>query len=142
MQSLLAALISAVLFVIGVIHIYWVFGGRHGISIAVPTKNYTSQPLFKPRPIGTAAVAVLFFAGAAFILMFVDIIPVIGPASLPSIAAWALAIVFLARAVGEFRAVGLFKTIRNTHFARMDTYVYSPLCLIISFLSFWLMIIG
>lgn len=142
MQSLLAALISAVLFVIGVIHIYWLLGGRHGMSIAVPTKNYTSELLFKPRPVGTAAVAVLFFAGAAFILMFADIIPDIGPASLPSIATWAIAIVFLARAVGEFHAVGLFKTIRNTHFARMDTYVYSPICLIVSFLSFWLMIIS
>jgi len=140
MQTVLAAFISAVLFVIGGIHIYWLLGGRRGIPIAVPTKNHTDQPLFIPRPIGTAAVAILLFAGSAFILMFADIIPFIAPASLSSFAGWALAIVFLARAIGEFRADGFFKTIRNTHFARMDTYVYSPLCLVISSLTFLLMI--
>ncbi|WP_054027975.1 DUF3995 domain-containing protein [Bacillus sp. FJAT-28004] len=139
MQILLATLIGTVLFIISGIHIYWLFGGRRGFSIAVPTKNHTGQPIFIPRPIGTAAVALLFLAAAVFIFMFADIIPVTGPASLPSFAGWALAIVFLARAIGEFRAVGFFKTIRNTPFARMDTYVYCPLCLVISFLTFWLM---
>ena len=33
------------------------------------------------------------------------------------------------RAAADFRLVGFFKRIRHTHFARLDTAVYSPLCL-------------
>jgi len=139
-QMVIAAFIGSVLFIIGAIHIYWVLGGHRGVSIAVPTKNHTDQPLFTPGRIGTAAVAILFLAASALILMYADIVPVFGPAWLPSFAGWAIAIVFLVRATGEFRAVGFFKTIRNTAFARMDTYVYSPLCFVVSCLSFWLMI--
>jgi hypothetical protein len=37
----------------------------------------------------------------------------------------------LLRAVGEFRYVGLFKRVRGTKFAVLDTFVYSPLCLLL-----------
>jgi hypothetical protein len=34
----------------------------------------------------------------------------------------------MARAVGEGRYVGFLKRVRNTAFARNDTWLYSPLC--------------
>jgi hypothetical protein len=37
----------------------------------------------------------------------------------------------LARAVGDFRLVGFFKTVRGSTFARMDTRLYSPLCVLL-----------
>jgi hypothetical protein len=40
-----------------------------------------------------------------------------------------LALVLLLRAVGDFHYVGFFKRIRNTRFAKMDTLIYTPLCL-------------
>ena len=36
------------------------------------------------------------------------------------------------RFAGEFGYVGIFKKHKNTPFARMDTLVYSPLCLFLS----------
>ena len=35
----------------------------------------------------------------------------------------------LMRAIGDFRYVGFFKRVRGSRFARMDTTLYSPLCL-------------
>ncbi|MNR60466.1 hypothetical protein D3C85_1819540 [compost metagenome] len=42
---------------------------------------------------------------------------------------WTLALVFLIRAVGDFRWVGFMKQRRGSVFARWDTLLYSPLCL-------------
>ena len=38
----------------------------------------------------------------------------------------------LARAIGEFRLVGFFKTVKGSLFARMDTLFFSPLCVLLS----------
>jgi hypothetical protein len=43
-----------------------------------------------------------------------------------------LAAGLLARTVGDFKYVGLFKRVRGTPFARLDTLLYSPLCLLLS----------
>ncbi|MGO4372233.1 DUF3995 domain-containing protein [Paenibacillus sp. MCAF20] len=57
---------------------------------------------------------------------------------LPQLAAWALAIVFAIRAIGEFHYLGLFKRYRNSPFGRLDTYVYSPLCLVMAGMTWWM----
>jgi len=52
-----------------------------------------------------------------------------------SVLSWftrALALVLLLRAIGDFRLVGFFKRIRGSRFARLDTVLYSPLCLALS----------
>jgi len=41
----------------------------------------------------------------------------------------ALSVAMLARAVGDFRLVGLFKTVTKSQFAWLDSWCYSPLCL-------------
>lgn len=142
MQVVLAAIVGLVLFLVGCIHVYWLLGGRGGFAIAVPTRSGTKQPLFKPRRPEIAAVILIFLGAAAFLLMYADIIPIIGPSWLPAFTGWAIAVVFLLRAVGEFRAVGFFKSIRNTPFGRMDTIFYSPLCLVLCGLTTWIMAIA
>ena len=42
------------------------------------------------------------------------------------------AVIFFLRFVGEFSYVGIFKRHKNSKFARMDTLLYSPLCLFLS----------
>jgi hypothetical protein len=39
-----------------------------------------------------------------------------------------VAVVLAARGVGDFRLVGLFKRVRGTRFARLDSRIYTPLC--------------
>lgn len=55
-----------------------------------------------------------------------------GPAWVHAGAAVALAFVFAARAIGDFGPVGFFKTRGDGAFARLDTWVYSPLCLVLA----------
>ena len=43
-----------------------------------------------------------------------------------------VAAVFLLRAIGDFRYLGFFKTVRDTTFARNDSWLYSPLCALIA----------
>ena len=48
---------------------------------------------------------------------------------------WGLALVFMLRAVGNLRTFGFFKKIAGTPFSRWDTWLYSPLCLLIALLA-------
>jgi hypothetical protein len=47
-------------------------------------------------------------------------------------AAYGVAAVFVLRAIGEFRHVGFFKRNRGSRFARLDSWLYSPLCVLIA----------
>jgi hypothetical protein len=40
-----------------------------------------------------------------------------------------ISVIFLIRAVGDFKYIGFFKRIQETPFAKMDSKFYSPLCL-------------
>lgn len=40
------------------------------------------------------------------------------------------------RAIGDFKYVGVFKKVQRTGFARNDTKIYTPLCVIIATISF------
>lgn len=141
MQALLACIVGGIMILVGCIHLYWLLGGRGGFAIAVPTSSDTNKPLFIPRKVDIAGVILLFWAAAALLLMHAGVIPAVGPAWLPSFAGWSLAVVLLLRAIGEFRVIGLFKSKRGTPFARMDTLIYSPLCLALCTLTVWMMII-
>ena len=47
-------------------------------------------------------------------------------------AGWSLMVLFLLRAIGDFKIVGLFKKLKSTKFATYDTWLFTPLCLFIS----------
>jgi hypothetical protein len=112
---------------LSLVHIYWLFGGRAGRLAAIP--EIDGQPMFQPSVLATLVVAI----GLA--LCAIVIAGTAGMVTLPlsqTVLAWmtrALAVILLLRAIGDFRLVGFFKRIRHTRFARLDTIVYSPLCL-------------
>ena len=43
----------------------------------------------------------------------------------------AIAILLFARASGDSELVGFFKEVKGSRFARLDTWVYSPLCVVL-----------
>lgn len=45
---------------------------------------------------------------------------------------YALSFGLLARAIGEFKYLGFFKRVHGSRFARLDSLVYSPLCLLLA----------
>jgi len=129
-SNLLAIVIATVFVVLALVHAYWSFGGRIPWPAVVP--EVSGRPAFTPSGLATFVVAVALFACAGLITATAGILAI--PVS-PSFLTWltfALGLVLLLRAVGDFRLVGFFKRVRGTTFARLDTVIYSPLCLALS----------
>jgi len=86
----------------------------------------------KPGFLATIAVAAALMVCAivAVVLGFNNYLNV-PYASYFGYAGWVLAGVFILRAVGDFRLIGFFKKVKNTEFARYDSLLYAPLCLIL-----------
>jgi hypothetical protein len=117
--------VVAVLFVLSSLHVRWSLGGR-GVPARVLPQRPGKDPVRRPTPGMTLLVAVALgaagFAVAGFLVVG-------GP--LLRVAVLGLALVFAARAVGDFTYVGLFKRVRGTEFARYDAALYTPLCLLL-----------
>jgi hypothetical protein len=130
MNNLLVIVLATVFVVLALVHAYWAFGGRIPWPAVVP--EVRGRPAFTPSALATFVVAVALFACAGLITATAGVLTV--PVS-PVVLTWltfALAVVLLLRAVGDFRLVGFFKRVRGTTFARLDTVIYSPLCLALS----------
>ncbi|MEM6428433.1 MAG: DUF3995 domain-containing protein, partial [Deinococcota bacterium] len=110
-------------------------GGRWGGSAVIPTRAGSEHALFTPPPIATLVVAAALAIAALLSLAQVQLITLELPTWLLHTAMWGLSAIFLLRTVGDFRYVGIFKRIRGTRFARMDSLLYSPLCLLLSILA-------
>lgn len=130
---MIAALTSIVMLVlIAAIHGYWMLGGRKGHGAVIPEVN--GRSVFHPTAIGTAAVALALLGAAGLIAVQAQLIMTTELRTFARIGAQFLAAVFAARAIGDFRYVGIFKQVKGSRFARLDTWIYSPLCCLLAVL--------
>ena len=107
------------------LHVYWARGGARFAANAVPSRS--GKPTLNPGPAATYAVAGLLATAASAAALSTFHLG----GRLPRIVAAGAGLVFLLRAVGDFRLIGFFKKERSTDFAKLDTRVYSPLCLLL-----------
>jgi len=112
---MLASITAAVFGLLGLLHFYWAARGVSGNSAAIP--EIDGRPVFKPTKAATAAVGLTLLGTGAIVLLQAK--PLLAGA----------AAVLILRAIGDFRLVGFFKRVRGSRFARLDTLLYSPLCL-------------
>ncbi|MFY2842653.1 DUF3995 domain-containing protein [Achromobacter ruhlandii] len=129
MQAIAAAVTAIVFVVLGLWHAYWAAGGRLAHRAALPIQN--GQPLFRPSPLGTLAVAAALI-GCAWITAANGGLVTAPPLRWLPWLGMAVALGLLARAIGDFRYVGFFKRKGEDPFARLDTRFYSPLCLLLA----------
>ncbi len=127
MRMILATVLMAIFVLLASIHVYWAFGGRIARVAAIP--ELRGSPSFVPGRFATLLVACALIACAALVGAasgFVD-----APLSAGAIqwGCFGLAVLLLLRAIGDFRLVGFFKTVRGSRFAWLDSALYSPLCL-------------
>jgi len=135
MSTLIFAGALTVIFAfIGGIHFYWALGGKWGFSVALPT-NAEGERQMSPKPLLTAVVGFGLMLFGVFYLMFTDFLPALLPESWIAVIGWILPGIFFLRGVGDFKYAGLFKKVKNTQFATYDTYLFSPLCLVIATLG-------
>jgi hypothetical protein len=139
MSEIVAVVVVAVFAVLALIHVYWALGGRAGSFAAVPEVD--ARPAFVPSAVGTFAVSIGLAACSGLVAASAGLIVSIIPAPWVTWLAFALALALFARAMGDFRLVGFFKRVRGTRFARLDSAVYAPLCLVLAVAVFYVAIV-
>lgn len=131
MNSALAVAVCLVFVVLALWHFRMAFGGLPSSEGgAVPSLD--GKPLFVPSTRSTLAVGIVLLLFAALVAATAGLLATGLPPAWLHWASTALAVGLLARAVGEFRYVGFFKRVRGTRFAKLDTMLYSPLCLLLA----------
>jgi hypothetical protein len=131
--ALFAVPLAAILGGLSLLHAYWALGGRWGSAYVVPVIR--GKRSFEPTPLapwiicGPLAVAVILVIGKAG---WIGTGPLL---VLFDAGVWGLSFVFVLRAIGNLGTFGFFKTITGTPFARWDTWLYSPLCLMIAIMA-------
>lgn len=128
MISILSLVLSLIFILLSVLHVYWFFGGQWGLKNVIPTKNKNEK--FGPPPrVATLTVAIMLAMFGLIYLVKLDTINIPFPEWLLPYAYWIIPSIFILRAIGEFKYVGLFKKIKHTDFAKSDTKFFIPLCL-------------
>ncbi len=108
------------------LHFYWAVGGKWARDKVTPFVN--GKPVIRINFVACLAMAFLLFLLASA--------PVVSMKPLPRHVLLAgMALGFAARAVGDFKYVGFFKSVKGTTFAYWDTRLYSPMNVLLSVLS-------
>ncbi|MGA5588206.1 DUF3995 domain-containing protein [Pseudomonas siliginis] len=133
MTFVLAQWLVTVFAAIGLMHVYWALGGQWAAAVVVPQVPVsgfvaTVRPAFKPSGWLTLAVAAALLVISVLVCMRVGWgMPAVQHKALQWVIS-AIALLMFARAIGDSNLVGFFKEVKDSRFARLDTWVYSPLC--------------
>lgn len=139
---IIPVIINTVIFILlSILHFYWAFGGKLWYDDVLPT---SSNGLHKMNPGMTAGLII------AFALLFLALITTGNQGWFDRYikrkyfryGTLTIAIIFFLRAIGDFRFIGFFKTVKWTKFGINDTQIFSPLCLFISLLSVLIFILN
>lgn len=117
-------------------HLHWALGGRRGFAISLPQRPDGTPvmahrlPWWRPAAAGVA-VALVFVAALALATEGHLALPI--PPKLIRVALAVAGSGFILRALLPTPWTGFFKRIRDTRWARYDSFLYSPLCLVLGF---------
>lgn len=134
-MSILFSLILFLIFIVlAGIHFNWVMGNTWGLEQSLPTSE-KGEKFFTPGKLETVIVGLGLTAFGLFYLLQTDLVDFEIPAWITRYVQWIIPTIFLIRAIGDFKYAGFFKKIKNTEFAKADTKIFSPLCLLIGVLG-------
>jgi hypothetical protein len=125
---------TIIFFLLSLLHFYWAFGGKLWYTDVLPTN---SKGLHRMDP-GTTAGLIIAFGLLSFAVITVGNQGVFDKyvrRKYFHFGTLIIAIIFFLRAIGDFRFIGFFKTVKWTRFGINDTQIFSPLCLFIALLS-------
>lgn len=134
MRSDPGTVIAIVVCVVFVVLALWHFAMallRPAAATGGTVPSVGGKPLFTPSRAATVAVGVALLLFAGLVAGTSGLVAAPLPRAVLRGLSFALAAGLVARAVGEFRYVGFFKRVRDSRFATLDTFVYSPLCLLL-----------
>ncbi|VAW27702.1 hypothetical protein MNBD_BACTEROID06-1065 [hydrothermal vent metagenome] len=142
---MIITILSLILFLIfsalGGFHFYWLFGGIWGLEKVIPSKNNKASTLTIPK-FATLLVGLGLTLFGLIYLVKPGLINIQIPNWATNYGFWVIPSIFIIRAIGDFNYVGFFKKIKNTEFAKADSKIFSPLCLIIGIIGIVIQLIG
>jgi hypothetical protein len=128
---------TIVFFFLSALHFYWALGGRWAIDSVLPEKQ-DGKILFTPGALASAVVATGLLIFGVITATHYSFLNQYANNTIIDSSTWFIAIIFLLRAIGDFKFVGFFKKVKNTRFANNDTRWFAPLCVLLSLFSFLL----
>ncbi|KAB1066489.1 DUF3995 domain-containing protein [Tamlana haliotis] len=128
---ILPTILTTIFITLALIHFNWVIGGQFGLHASLPT-NENGEIMLKPKKYDSAIVGLGLTAFALFYSLKAGLLNFTLPEWVFTYGGWIIPIIFLIRAIGEFKYVGFFKKVKQTQFAKADTKLFSPLCLFIA----------
>jgi uncharacterized membrane protein YbhN (UPF0104 family) len=132
--TILSIILFLIFSILGGFHFYWFFGGVWGLEKVIPTKNKEVKTLSIPI-FATLIVALILISFGLIYLIKFGITSVQVPKLITDYGYWFIPSVFILRAIGDFKYVGFFKKIKNTEFAKADSKIFSPLCILIGIMG-------
>lgn len=131
---ILAVITNVVIFIVlSLFHLYWAAGGVRWINDVLPTSSNGLRRM-NPPTASTIMVAIALLIFAFVTTGNVGLYDKYVKRNYFRYGILAIGLLFLLRAIGDFKFIGFFKTVRATRFALNDTNLFSPLCLFISIL--------
>lgn len=126
--------LGATFFLLAALHVYWFWGGKWALQNSLP-QNENGDLVLKAGKFGALIVGIGLAIFGCLVLMKGGLLNFGIPAWLNNNGVKVISAIFLLRTIGDFRYVGFFKSIKNTGFAKADTKIYTPLCLLIAALA-------
>lgn len=133
-------ILSIIFFSLAGIHFHWALGGNWGFNNAIPT-NPNGERVLNPKKIDSAVIGIGLSLFAIFYLIKTELILIDIADWILNSVGWIIACIFIFRAIGEFKHIGFFRSVKNTNFAKFDSIYYSPLRLFIGLIAIILEVI-
>ena len=127
---IVSILLSFILIALGLIHFNWAIGGQFGFAESLPTKE-SGESVLHPKKLDSALVGIGLTAFGIFYIFKSGLFEYNLPLWITNYISWIIPLIFLLIAIGEFKYIGFFKSIKKTDFGKLDTKLLSHLCLII-----------
>lgn len=134
MKKVLSIVLISVFGLLSALHFYWSLGGKWGFENSLPL-NENGAKLLNPTLIDSFVMGLIL---GSFSMFYYFLYKKHTRYIFIKIMAYLIPIVFLLRAIGDFKYVGFFKKVIGNNFAKMDTSIYSPLCLAIFVIGFYI----
>ncbi len=128
-------LLMSVFLFISFLHFYWVLGGKWATDRVYPEQLGQLRQEGKMSgfmTFATLVVAIAFMIFAYLVAAYNGRVVSFLSEQTIRFLLIGLTAVFTMRAIGEFKYVGFFKSVKEGLFAYWDSRVYSPLCLAIA----------
>jgi len=129
--------LGVVFSLVSAFHVVGVFGAWDDLPV-LPVTPDTPAP--RASPISWLFVAAALAFATMIVLARGDMLLTSLPSRLTTLACAVLGAIFVLRSIGEFQMFGFFRKVSGTDFAFWDTWLYTPLALMLGLGALWLAI--